>query len=77
MVAEGATGSGLALADEEDWPVFGERSAMQSYEYRSVRSRSKEINGALTEGRKIFFKFAIGLSTADLSFRAALTEYLK
>jgi len=55
MVAEGATGSGLALADEEDWPVFGERSAVQSYEYRSVRSWPKEINGALSEGRKKIF----------------------
>ena len=33
-------------------PVFGERSAMQSYEYRSVRSWSKEFNWTLTEGRK-------------------------
>ena len=32
--------------------VFGERSAMQSSEYRSVRSWSKAINGTLTEGRK-------------------------
>ena len=36
-------------------PVFGERSAMQSYECRSVRSWSKEFNWTLAEGRKKYF----------------------
>ena len=41
-VAARGRATGLSSANE----------AMQSYEYRSVRSWSKEINGTLTEGRK-------------------------
>ena len=51
MVAEGAAGSGPALADEEDWPVFGERSAMKSPSNFAPKDWYEATNVCAAEGK--------------------------